>query len=630
MLIPKGRIVHENLSTAFTHIDQFVEKLQSKQFSGYCHVSFWEYDGILFFDAGRIVHGIEERNMRDIQTQSGPAAVKSILAKGHEKDGEISIHELPAAKVEALLAAMNASPRYEELSTDLTSLDKVIKLLKKENLSGFIEILLEEDAGTANLFFTQGDLTDILIAPPNNLMLGEPTSLDELDTQCEIHGAVFNVYQSGAASNVTQQGLAELKEVPNPAQKLFEAILINLEEVIDRNLKKDSFQSLFKKILPQFADSYSFLDPFIGDFKYSNKTLSYGGEASYGEFVGGLCQVISSTVESVSASVSKKTLLPQLSRALESVSIMYPQLVEQLELENRLPELFKDYSFLADEKSDEELQKNIENRKVLNLQGVGVSDLGAASIVKEFYRVILAIDKKYINSQQNIIRYSQFKHSHEYQQYQTATAFLQQFDPTVLRTREQQLAFWLNIYNFMILDGVVEFNIRNSVQEEKGFFTKTSYRLGEYLFSLDDIEHGILRNNHRRPYTLFRQFDSSDARQKFSMSQPDSRVHCCFCCAAKSSPQLKIYMPKHIDRQLDESVTRYLLTNGMRVDRNKKKLWLSRSFYWYRKDFESGTNTLLDFIIEALKEQEIGQFIQDNRDSLTLRFMDYDWSLNGE
>ena len=630
MLIPKGQIVHENLSTAFTHIDQFVEKLQSKQFSGFCHVSFWEYDGILFFDAGRIVHGIEERGMRDAQRQSGPLAVKSILSKGREKDGEISVHELPAAKVEALLAAMSASPKYEELSTDLTSLEKVIKLLKKEGLSGFIEVLLEENAGSANLFFSKGDVTDILIAPADNLMIGEASKLDELDNLCETHGAVFNVYQSGDASDVTQQGLAEQKDVPKSALNMFEAILIHLEEVLDRNLKKDSFQSQFKKILPQFADSYSFLDPFIGDFKYNDRRMSYSGEASYGEFVDGLCRLITAIVESASASVPKETLQPQLSRALESVSIMYPQLVEQLELETRLPELFKDYSFLGEVKSDEEQQKHADNRKVLNLQGVGVSDIGAGSIIKELYRAISAITEKYIDPQHNIIQYSQFKNSIEYQKYQTATAFLQQFDPAALRTREQQLSFWLNIYNFLVIDGIVDFNIRNSVQEEKGFFTKTSYRLGEYVFSLDDIEHGILRNNQRRPYALFRQFGGSDPRQKFSMSLPDSRVHCCFCCAAKSSPSLTIYMPKHIDRQLDKAVTRYLLTNGMRVDRDKKEIWLSRSFYWYRKDFESGSNTLLDFIIDALKEKNLGQFIREERKHLTLRFMDYDWSLNGK
>ncbi|MCP4405509.1 MAG: DUF547 domain-containing protein [bacterium] len=630
MLIPKGRVVHENLSTAFTHIDQFVEKLQGKQFSGFCHVSFWEYDGILFFDAGRIVYGIEEQGMRTAQTQSGPVSIKSILAKGHEKDGEISIYQLPAAKVESLLAAMNASPKYEELSTDLTSLDRVISLLKKERLSGFIEVLLEEDAGTANLFFMGGDVTDILIAPPDNQMIGEASSIDDLDKLCEKHGAVFNVYQSGDASNVTQQGLAEQKDVPQNALRLFEMILIDLEEVIDRNLKKNSFQSLFKKILPQFADSYSFLDPFIGDFKYNHKNMSYSGEASYGDFVDGLCQVIAGTVESVSADIPKDTLLPQLSRALESVSTMYPQLVEQLELETRLPDIFKDYSFLEDAGNGGEQQKSAENRKVLNLQGIGVSDIGVVSIMKEFYRVISAINEKYVDPQHNVIQYSQFRKSHEYQQYGTATAFLQQFDPAVLKTREQQLAFWLNIYNFLVLDGVAEFNIRNSVQEEKEFFTKTSYRLGEYLFSLDDIEHGILRNNHRRPYALFRQFGGSDLRQKFSMSQPDSRVHCCLCCATKSSPSLTIYMPRHIDRQLDETVTRYLLTNGMRVDRKTGELWLSRSFYWYRKDFESGSNTLLDFIIAALKDKNIGQFIQKQRSSLTLRFMDYNWGLNGK
>jgi hypothetical protein len=91
-----------------------------------------------------------------------------------------------------------------------------------------------------------------------------------------------------------------------------------------------------------------------------------------------------------------------------------------------------------------------------------------------------------------------------------------------------------------------------------------------------------------------------------------------------------VYTPKNLDKQLDRAVNRYLLTNGMRVDQKKHELWLNRTFYWYRKDFEEGGKTLLDFIINALKDKEIGQYLQQNRPRLTLRFMDYDWSLNGK
>ena len=635
MLLPKGQAVHESLSTAFTHIEQLVEGLRGKQFSGYCHVSFWEYDGILIFEAGNIVNGIEEVGMRTVQTQTGHAAITSILERAHDKDGEISVHQLPAKTMTAMLAAMNATPKYKELSTDLTSLDKVIALLQKERLSGFIEVLLENEAGVVNLFFTEGKLTDILLAPPENQMIGESSDLRHVEGLCQRYGAVFNVYQSGEAgeagevsSAARQDSMAE-KTIPPTVLKLFEAILKNLEVVTDSSLKTGAFQLIFIKILPQVADSYAFFDPFIGDFRYANQTLSYDGDATYGEFVDGMGEVINRTLTSILTQLPKETFLPQLSKALESVSTRYPHLIEQLNLETRLPEIFQDYSFSSDSKTAESRTKGSETRKVLNLQGVGVSDIGSDNILREFYRVISLIAKKYVDPRNNIIQYTALKRSHEFQQFHTLTAFLQQFDLFMLSHRYEKLAFWLNLYNFLVLDGILEFNIKTSVQDEKGFFSKTSYRLGEYLFSLDDIEHGILRNNQRRPYSLFRQFSGSDARKEFCVTPPDSRVHCCFACGAKSGPALVVYTPKNLQQKLNQAARRYLLTNGMRIDQKKRELWLSRSFYWYRKDFEGHDQTLLDFVIHTLKETNSGKFIQEHRAALIIRFMDYDWSVNG-
>lgn len=631
MLIPKGEIVHENLSTAFTHIDQFVDGLRENQFSGYCHVSFWEYDGVLFFDAGKLVDAREEAGMRAAEVHTGDVAITNILTKAHEKDGEISIYKLSGEVLRLLVACLRTTPKYEELSTDLTSLDKVIGLIQKEGLSGYIEVLLEHETGIADLFFAEGKLVESLLAPPDNQMTGDSTSIEDIGALCQQHGAIFNVYQaSDIAASITQEHTAAAA-ISQEAIALFEAILVGLESVANATMKEKNFQTLFKTILPRVADKYTFLDPFIGEFRYANGSLSYTGEAAYDEFVNGLCEVINTTLASLLTNIHRNILLPKISTRLEPVSTSYSDLVEKLNLEVRLPEIFQDYSFLQENlAAGESGKKGSETRTVLNLQGIGVSEIGSESILREFYRVISLIVEKYVDTGTNMVQYSRLKKSREFQQYQTATALLQKLDLSYLRDRDILLAFWINLYNFLVIDGIFEFGVNNSVQDVKGFFTKTSYRLGEYLFSLDDIEHGILRNNQRRPYSLFRQFTRSDPRKEFSLTPADNRIHCCFCCAAKSGPPLIVYTPKNLDRQLDLAVTRYFLTHGMRVDREKNELWLSRSFYWYRKDFDADGKTLLDFVITALQQQDIGQFMLQNRSKLTLRFMEYDWSLNGK
>ena len=630
MLIPKGQAIHENLSTAFTHIEQLVEGLRKKSFSGYCHVSFWEYDGILFFHEGHIVNAQEEIGMRTRTVQTGDTAISHILTKAREKDGDISVCQLSAKTVKTLLAAMHVISKYESLSTDLTSLDRLIALLQKEQLSGYIEILFEQEAGVANLLLAEGELIETLFAPPDNLMIGETISIEELDRRCQEIGAVFNVYQAiGSPDQV--QGSSLVKAVSPQIIQLFEGILTHLESVTNSLLKEGAFQTTLKTILPQVADTYTFLDPFIGDFRYSNGVLSFEGDTPRDEFVNGMCEVINMIMKSLLQNIPRNLLLTQLSTTIEPISTRYDDLIERLQLETRLPELFRDYSFLQHvEQETEERQKSLEVRKVLNLQGVGFSEIGAESILKEFYRIISRIVDHYVNAEGQEVQYSQLKKSREYQQYQTATAFLQQLALSSLSSRHEQLAFWINLYNFLCIDAVLKLGVRASVQDVKEFFMKASYRLGEFVFSLDDIEHGILRNNQHKPYSLFRQFSSTDPRNKFCLTPLDPRVHCCFACATKSSPPLAVYMPENLDQQLDHAVARYVLDGGMRFDRTRQELWLSRTFYWYRKDFENNGKTLLDVVLQALQGHAIGQELGQIQSKLTIRFFEYDWKLNGK
>jgi len=633
MLLLKGKLTYRNLSTTYTHINQFVAGLQKDQFTGYCTLSFWEYDGVLFVVGGKLVNGWEEIGIRAATVHSGDIAVANILAKGREKGGEINAYSLPAEKVAMLIATLDATKtKYENLSTDLTSLDKLIALLKKEALSGYIEILLENEAGTANLFFVDGELVESIFAPLDNRMIADSMGIEAIIDLCQKNGAVFNVYQSSMTSVTQKQDGMLQGTVPDEAIPLFEVILVCLESTTDDFLKAGSFQTVFKKILPRVADTYEFLDPFIGDFRYLNNSLSYNGDATYEEFVAGMSELINNIVRALLETVPRTTLLHRISAELEPVSTQYSDLIEQLSLEAKMPEIFQDYSFIKKSDTDEKKEKKgAEARSVLNLQGIGVPEIASDSILREFYRVISVVVKKHCSSEGNAIQYTILKKSPEFQQYQTATALLQNLDVSSLKSRDKALAFWINLYNFLAIDGILKFGVNTSVQDTKGFFTKTNYRLGEHVFSLDEIEHGILRNDQRRPYSLFRPFGGSDSRKAFCLNPPDNRIHCCLACGSKSGPALSIYTPKQLDNQLDQAVNRFLTSEkGMHINREKNEIWLNRTFYWYRKDFEQGGKTLIDFVADTLQDKDIKGFISQNRAKLTLRFMDYDWSLNGK
>ena len=65
-------------------------------------------------------------------------------------------------------------------------------------------------------------------------------------------------------------------------------------------------------------------------------------------------------------------------------------------------------------------------------------------------------------------------------------------------SRDEKIAFFINIYNVLVIHGTICFLSSNPVNptvRDGKFFSRISYKIGDFILSLDDIEHGILRAN---------------------------------------------------------------------------------------------------------------------------------------
>ena len=59
------------------------------------------------------------------------------------------------------------------------------------------------------------------------------------------------------------------------------------------------------------------------------------------------------------------------------------------------------------------------------------------------------------------------------------------------------------MYNALTIHGLAECEqLPNSVLDIQAFWKTTAYNLGGYTFSLDDIEHGVLRGKHAMSVVL--------------------------------------------------------------------------------------------------------------------------------
>jgi hypothetical protein len=148
-----------------------------------------------------------------------------------------------------------------------------------------------------------------------------------------------------------------------------------------------------------------------------------------------------------------------------------------------------------------------------------------------------------------------------------------------------RLAFWINIYNALVFHAIVALEIRQTVWEVRGFYARVCYRIGGFVLSADDVEHGILRDNARHGWLRRRHFSGRDPRLALAMHPLDPRVHFAITCGAQSCPPVGVYRAEALDQQLDLAA-RNFLNQEVSLD-ERGRVGCSRILRWYGADFEA-------------------------------------------
>lgn len=180
--------------------------------------------------------------------------------------------------------------------------------------------------------------------------------------------------------------------------------------------------------------------------------------------------------------------------------------------------------------------------------------------------------------------------------YQSVSAF----DPKRLNGRDEQLAFYINVYNILALKTVADHWPIDSIKDVGSLLSpvwdKPAGELGGKTVSLGEVEHKILR----------------------PMGEP--RVHLAIVCASVSCPDLRDepYTAAKLSTQLDEQVKLFLDNTGKGLIVDEDKIRVSQIFDWFEKDFaaDGGVGAFLKHYRPDLPDLKIKTNI------------DYDWSIN--
>lgn len=181
--------------------------------------------------------------------------------------------------------------------------------------------------------------------------------------------------------------------------------------------------------------------------------------------------------------------------------------------------------------------------------------------------------------------------------------------PLAEHRREEQLAYWINLYNALVVRLVLEHYPIASILDVEG---RPGGREGPWdlelvtidgtALSLHDIRHRILRPIWRDP-----------------------RLHYALSCGAVGCPSLKPepYRGERIDKQLTKAAMAYI--NDPRcIQVDEDRLMVSSIYRWYKEDF-GGTDRAVISHLMAYAEPRLAMLLQDFESVSPDMF---DWRLN--
>jgi hypothetical protein len=259
----------------------------------------------------------------------------------------------------------------------------------------------------------------------------------------------------------------------------------------------------------------------------------------------------------------------------------------------------------------------------------------AVALVENLKRQMLEIKSNGIQEDGSAVDYDKIKALPVFGKYLCLVKNLKDIQLNQLSTAQKKSCL-INLYNCLLVHAIVNGLLK---EEEAGgtfarvkLYATASYNIGGALYSLNDIENGLLRGNRKSAVPLtFPPFRRSNDLRRQIMLECDPRIHFALNCGARSCPPIGVYSSTEVDEQLDRA-TQGFLDQSVVFDEATQTISLSMLFSWYKRDFGSTDAEVLQWIYgNASKElaDKIAAFNKacEPRDP-KIKFLPYDWNLN--
>ncbi len=333
IIIPKEKPVIEGLNSYYLKVDKLMEHYQGALESGGIYFHAPTAEAVVYFDDENVLNGFYKDKKNQIK---GQAAIDRIVQAASGSNFSVSVYRIQADRLYYWANLANSKSLYNDLSSEFTDLEALIKKMENEKLTGYIDVKLNESDGGGLLFFFNGEVIGGASAKGKGDVDRSREYRDDLINRCREHGGVFNVWKTDLAAIASrpQGGMAKKSdrspETPRPKKsaaaaerkqpaadqdqqrvvQMLQSLLSLLEKVVRSNKKiRADFETMLNRKFMEKVDKYDFLDPFAADFKYANGQLFYTGDVPQAQLVKGVVECVREIVAEIGITKSFRKYL---------------------------------------------------------------------------------------------------------------------------------------------------------------------------------------------------------------------------------------------------------------------------------------------------------------------------------
>ncbi len=315
VIIPREKPVIENLNVYYLDIKKLLEHYQGEIGTGGVYFKSHAAEGVIFFDKDDLLNAFYEEKNIDLV---GAQAIERLVNAGGQHNFTVHVYRLSLEEVYFWASIPSAEKIYEDLSTEFTDLEGLIRKMSAEKLTGYIDVTIGGGKEGGLIFLINGKIMGGSYSWDN----GEPGPTQKnqklLIRKTKENAATFNVCRIPLSKmKGTGESKSSLAKPSGAVLSMLEELMVIFENTVAvRKKMKTDFTKLLKKKFVENAEKYAFLDPFAGEFDYVNRKIDFSGAASDKELAEGL-------VNSIRELAQELGILPELSETCAEWSDKY-------------------------------------------------------------------------------------------------------------------------------------------------------------------------------------------------------------------------------------------------------------------------------------------------------------------